>query len=97
MIGPSQIPLPDNTQHSQETDIHPSGGIRTRNSSKQEAADPRIRPCGHWDRQLKEYSCINLLLLLLLLLRQQQTIKESNKQKQLTKEREKGHFEPLPY
>jgi len=24
-----QRPLPDNTQHSQETDIHASGGIRT--------------------------------------------------------------------
>jgi hypothetical protein len=28
-IGPSQRPLPDNTQHSQETDIHDPGGIWT--------------------------------------------------------------------
>ena len=29
MISPSQRPLPDNTQHSQQTNIHASGGIRT--------------------------------------------------------------------
>ena len=29
-----QRPLPDNTQHSQETDVHDPGGIRTRNPSK---------------------------------------------------------------
>jgi hypothetical protein len=40
----------DNTQHSQKTDIHASGGIRTRNPSKRAAADPRLRPRGHWDR-----------------------------------------------
>ena len=28
----------------------PSGGIRTRNPSKRAAADPRLRPRGHWDR-----------------------------------------------
>ena len=41
----------DNTQHSQETDIHAPGGIRARNPSKQAAEDPRLRPRGHWDRQ----------------------------------------------
>jgi hypothetical protein len=46
----SQRPLPDNTQHSQETDIHALGGFRTRNPSKWAAADLRLRPCGHWDR-----------------------------------------------
>ena len=25
-------------------------GVRTRNPSKRAAADPRLRPCGHWDR-----------------------------------------------
>ena len=49
-IGPSQRPLPDSTQHSQETDIHAPGGIRTRNPSKRAAADPPLRPRGHWDR-----------------------------------------------
>jgi len=34
VINPSQRPLPDNTQHSQQTDIHASGGIRTHNLSR---------------------------------------------------------------
>ena len=40
------------TTHSnhEETDIH-SRGIRTRNPSKRAAADPRLRPRGHWDRK----------------------------------------------
>jgi hypothetical protein len=50
VIGPSQIPLPDNTQHSQQTDIHAPGGIQTHNPSKRAAADTRLRPRGHWDR-----------------------------------------------
>jgi hypothetical protein len=58
----SQRTLPDNTQHSQETDIHAPGGIRTHDPSKRAAADPLLRPDGHWDRP------INLVLLLLLLL-----------------------------
>jgi hypothetical protein len=29
VIGPSQRPLPDNTQHSQQTEVHVSDGIRT--------------------------------------------------------------------
>ena len=32
------------------TNIHASGGIRTRNRSKRSATDPRLRPLGHWDR-----------------------------------------------
>ena len=39
-----------NTQHSQETDIHALDGIRTRNPSKRAAAEPSLRPRGHWDR-----------------------------------------------
>jgi hypothetical protein len=31
-------------------DIHAPGGIRSRNPSKRAAADPHLRPCGHWDR-----------------------------------------------
>ena len=45
-------PLPDNTQHSQQTDIHATGGIRTHNLSRRAAADLRLRPRGHWDRHL---------------------------------------------
>ena len=33
-------------RHSQEIDILDSGGIRTRNPSKREAADPLLRPRG---------------------------------------------------
>jgi hypothetical protein len=43
--------LPDNTHHSQQTDIHAPGEIRTHSHSKQAAADPRLKPRGHWDRQ----------------------------------------------
>ena len=39
------------TKHSQETDIHAAGGIRTHNPSKRAAKEPRLRTCGHWDRQ----------------------------------------------
>jgi len=31
VISSSQRPLPDNTQHSQQTNIHAPGGIRTHN------------------------------------------------------------------
>jgi hypothetical protein len=44
MISPTQRPLSDNTEHSQQTDIHASGGIRIPNPSKRAAADPRLRP-----------------------------------------------------
>jgi len=51
VIGPSQKrPLPENTQNSQETDIYPTDGIRTRNPSKRAAADPRLRPRELWER-----------------------------------------------
>jgi hypothetical protein len=43
-----------NTQNSQETDIHASSGIRTRNPSKRAAADLRLRPRDH-RHQLVEY------------------------------------------
>jgi len=45
-------PLPDDTQHSQETNIHAPGGVRTHNPSKRMAEDLRLRPRGHWDRPL---------------------------------------------
>jgi hypothetical protein len=49
-LGPAQRPLPDSTQHSQETDIHAPGSIRIHDPGKQATADPRRRPRGHWDR-----------------------------------------------
>ena len=52
----TQRPLPDNTQHSQEKDIHVPGWIRTHNPSKRAAAVPRLRPRGHWDRHVLIYT-----------------------------------------
>jgi len=46
VISPSQR-LPDNTQHSQETEVQNSSGIRTRNLSKRTAADPCLSPRGY--------------------------------------------------
>jgi len=44
-------PLPGNAQHSQETDIPSTGGIRTRNPSKRAAAaHPRLNPRSRWFR-----------------------------------------------
>ena len=41
VISSSQRPVPENTQSSQQTDIHAYGGIRTHNPNKRTAADPR--------------------------------------------------------
>ena len=50
VISPTQRPLPDSAQHSQETHIHVKGGIRTQNPSMRAVADPRLRQRGHWDQ-----------------------------------------------
>jgi hypothetical protein len=50
MISSSQRPLPDNTQHTQQTNIHAPGGIRTHDRSRRAAVDLCLRPRGHWDR-----------------------------------------------
>ena len=39
-----------NTKQRKETGFHVSGGIRTRNSNKRAAADPRLKTHSHWDR-----------------------------------------------
>jgi hypothetical protein len=51
VISSSQRLLPDNTQHSQQTEIHALGGIRTDDLSRRAASDPRLRLRGNWDRQ----------------------------------------------
>ena len=56
MISPSQRPLPDNTQHSQQTNIHAPGGIRTHDRSRRAAVGLRLRPHGYWDRRLDDLS-----------------------------------------
>ena len=50
-IGPSQGPLPEDTQHSQDTDIHFVSWIRTRHPSKRAAADSRL--LATWDTEHK--------------------------------------------
>ena len=59
MISPSQRPLPDNTKHSQHTNIQALGGIRTHDRSRRAAVDLRLRPRGHWDRHLLIYLIYN--------------------------------------
>jgi hypothetical protein len=49
-ISPTQRPLPDNAQHSQRTEMHALGGVRTHNPSMRAAEDTRPTPYGHWDR-----------------------------------------------
>ena len=60
MIIPSQKPLPDNTQHPQQKNIHAPGGIRTHNLSRRSAVDLRLRPRGHWDWQLMQLQLVIL-------------------------------------
>jgi hypothetical protein len=50
VITPKQRHLPENAQHSNETDTNAPGGIGTSNSSKRAAANPCLGRCGHWDR-----------------------------------------------
>jgi hypothetical protein len=38
-------------QHTQQTNIHAPGGIRTNDRSMRAAVDLRLKPRGHWDRQ----------------------------------------------
>jgi len=42
VISSSQRPLPNNTQHSQQTNVHARGGIRSHNPSRRAAADLHI-------------------------------------------------------
>jgi hypothetical protein len=55
MTSPNQRPLPDNIQHSKKTDIRAPSGIRTRNPSKREVVDLRLRPHNDRDRLLVHY------------------------------------------
>jgi hypothetical protein len=51
VIRSSQRPLPNNTQHSQQT-FMPPGGFRTHSLSRRAAANLRLRPRGQWDRKM---------------------------------------------
>jgi hypothetical protein len=61
--SPSQRPLPDKTLHSQQTDIHASGGIRTQNLSRRAAADLRLTARPLRSAQLRPLRIQNELLL----------------------------------
>ena len=47
------------SQHSQQTDIHAPGGIRTHDLSRRAAANLRLRPRGHWSRLSDLFESIN--------------------------------------
>jgi len=55
MISPTQRPLPDNTQQSQQTDIHAPGGLRTYNISRRAAVDRLDRDDTGIDRMAMDY------------------------------------------
>ena len=55
-----QPDAPDNTQHSQQTDIQVPGGIRTHNPSKQAATNPGLRLRGHWGRQTTSLNAVKV-------------------------------------
>ena len=44
--------LTTHIRHSQQTDIHAPGGIRTHNLSRRADSELRRRPRGHWNRQI---------------------------------------------
>jgi len=50
VISSSQRPLSDNTRHSQQTNIHAPGGIRTRDLGRRAAAGELIMAANsRWD------------------------------------------------
>jgi hypothetical protein len=49
------------TTHSQETNIHAPGRIRTHDPSKRSATDPHFRPRGHWDRHCSFLVLVNTI------------------------------------
>ena len=77
MINSSQSPLPDNTQHSKQTDIHAPGRIRTHDLSRRAAEDLRLRPRGHWDRLTNKLQTLNYFCKTFLLIELQQNEKPS--------------------
>jgi len=70
VIGPTQRPLPDNTQHWQETDINAPGGTQNRSPNNQAATDLPLRPHGHWNGKIRilsdDNSCLTLVLYIIM-------------------------------
>ena len=48
------------TAQSHQKNIHATGGIRTHNHSKREAADLRLRTRGHWEQRRPAYLTFSL-------------------------------------
>jgi hypothetical protein len=71
VISPSQRSQPENTQHTQQTNIHATGGIRTHDRRRRAAVDLRLRSRGRWDRErlgvmkVKTYDYVILKVILL--------------------------------
>ena len=66
----SQRPLLDNTHNTHNRQTSMPGGIRTHDRSRRAAADLRLRPRGHWDRQSVRscaFKILNAKLLCLIL------------------------------
>ena len=57
-LWPRDLPMAEisTSQQSQQTNVHVSGGIRTRNPSNRLAADQRHRTHGHWERHFLNHS-----------------------------------------
>jgi hypothetical protein len=51
------IPLPDNKQHSQEKEVHATGGIRTRSPNKRAAADQLGGHCYYSPNKCRRVIC----------------------------------------
>ena len=64
----------DNTQHSQQTNIHAPGGIRTHDLSRRVTIDLRLRSRGHWHRQIQPIPSQNLFLRSIFMLLYLQTL-----------------------
>jgi hypothetical protein len=51
------------TQNSQQKNVHTSGGVRTHNLSRRAAADLRLKPPGHWDRHIHIHTYIYIYII----------------------------------
>jgi hypothetical protein len=60
VISPTQRPLHGSRQYPHESDFNDPGRFRNRNPTRQAAADPRLRPRGHRNRQQNKYTYIIL-------------------------------------
>ena len=56
--------LPENTQYSQQTNNHATGGILTHNLSRRAGVDLRLIPRGHWDRLVRYVVTLKLVVFL---------------------------------